>query len=199
MLKAPRPGEVKTRLAATVGETEAVAVYRRLAERQVRALPTGWPVSIHFAPAEAGPEIRPWLQPHHPGLDFQPQCAGDLGARLTAAFATEFARGAPAVLAIGGDCPGLDGPILQLAQRALATADVVLGPAVDGGYYLIGLNAPCPALFATITWSSQAVLAQTRKRIHAQGKTMTELPVLEDVDDAASWLRATAMMRSSGS
>ena len=199
LLKAPRPGEVKTRLAASVGEAGAVEIYRRLAERQLRALPAGWPVTVHHAPAEAGPEIRQWLDQHRAGLDYRPQGEGDLGARLTLAFAAGFAHDAPAVLAIGGDCPALDGVLLQAAAQALANADVVLGPAVDGGYYLIGLRAPCPALFAGIPWSTDAVLAETRGRIRRQKLTVLDLPVLEDVDDATSWLRAGAMMRSSSS
>lgn len=134
--------------------------------------------------------MRRWLRPLHPELDFTAQRRGDLGARLAAACAREFARGAPSVLAIGGDCPGLDAAILRKAARALERTDVVLGPARDGGYYLIGLNQPQAELFDRIAWSTPAVLAQTRMRIHAAGLTFTELPQLEDVDDAASWRRA---------
>lgn len=189
LLKAPRQGDVKTRLAATMGEAAAVSIYRQLAERQVRALPADWPVTIHYAPANAGPEIRQWLDQHGRGLGYRPQGEGDLGARLTAVFAAEFACDARAVLAIGGDCPALDGTLLLTAAQALTQADVVLGPALDGGYYLIGLKAPCPVLFAGIPWSTAAVLAQTRLRIQRQNLRMVELPVLEDVDDAASWAR----------
>lgn len=190
LLKAPRRGGVKTRLAATLGEMEALVIYRRLAERQLAALPRGWPVTVHHAPAEAGPEMQRWLDQHHDGLDYQPQCPGDLGARLAAAFAAEFACGAPAVLAIGGDCPGLDAPILHQAARALEHADVVLGPARDGGYYLIGLKQPQAGLFSRIDWSTTAVLEQTRAHIHASRLSLAELPLLEDVDDEASWRRA---------
>jgi uncharacterized protein len=192
LLKAPRRGEVKTRLAATLGEAGALAIYRRLAERQLAALPRGWPVTIHHAPADAGGEMRRWLDQHHAGLDYQPQYPGDLGARLAAAFAAEFARGAPTVLAIGGDCPGLDAAILRQAAHALERTDVVLGPARDGGYYLIGLKQPQAGLFTGIAWSTPAVLAQTRAHIHAARLNLTELPRLEDVDDAASWRRTLA-------
>lgn len=189
LLKAPRLGEVKTRLAASVGEAAAVSIYRQLAERQIRALPTNWPVTIHYAPPNAGPEISQWLDQYRGGLGYQLQGDGDLGARLTAVFAAEFAHEARAVLAIGGDCPALDGSILLAAAQALTQSDVVLGPALDGGYYLIGLKAPCPALFAGISWSTAAVRAQTRDRIERQKLRVVELPVLEDVDDAASWAR----------
>jgi rSAM/selenodomain-associated transferase 1 len=190
LLKAPRPGTVKTRLAATLGEAEAGRIYRWLVERQVTALPPGWPASVHFDPPAARREMELWLDPLHPGLEYQPQGGGDLGARLTRAFAVEFARGAPAVLAIGGDCPGLDRAILQTAGAALANVDVVLGPAADGGYYLIGLKAPQPALFSGIPWSTPDVLSRTLAALRREQLTTLELPVLEDVDDAAGWLRA---------
>ncbi|MBI3884535.1 MAG: TIGR04282 family arsenosugar biosynthesis glycosyltransferase [Opitutae bacterium] len=190
MLKAPRAGFVKTRLAAETGDVVAVDIYQLLVERQLAALPAAWPVTIHYAPADARGQMAAWLGPQRAGLGFIPQCAGDLGARIAAAMADEFAHGAAAVIAIGGDCPGLDGTMLEAARGALETADVVLGPAADGGYYLIGLTAPCAALFAGIAWSTPAVLGQTRARIRELGLRATELPTLEDVDDAGAWERA---------
>lgn len=199
LLKAPHSGTVKTRLAATVGEAEAVRIYAWMVERQVTALPPGWPASIHYEPPDARAEMERWLSPLHSGLEYRPQVSGDLGARLIAAFAAEFARGAPKVLAIGGDCPGLDQAILQAAGAALDTADGVLGPAADGGYYLIGLRAPCPPLFSDIPWSTPEVLARTRAALSRQKLTALELPVLEDVDDAAGWARAAMVRRNSTS
>lgn len=196
LLKAPRAGTVKTRLAATLGAARAATVYRHLVEHQIRALPHDWPATVHHAPPGAGPLMRRWLGPRHPGLRFAAQGPGDLGARLAAAFAREFADGASAVLAIGGDCPGLDAAILRQAARALGRTDVVLGPARDGGYYLIGLKRSCARLFTGIAWSTPTVLTQTRARIRATGLTVTELPELEDVDDAAAWRRAQAALRT---
>ena len=136
-----------------MGEEKALAIYRQLAERQVLALPAGWPVTIYFDPPEAREQMIQWLNPHRPGMNSVAQCAGDLGARLAAAFAEEFARGAAGVIAVGGDCPGLDEGVLCAAHRALTTVDVVLGPATDGGYYLIGLKQPRADLFTGIAWA----------------------------------------------
>lgn len=190
LLKAPRPSQVKTRLAAKVGAVKAAGIYRQLVERQLHALHPDWPATVHYDPPDAGEQMAQWLGRLRPGLHFTPQCHGDLGARLTMAFATEFARGAPAVVAIGGDCPGLDRAILESAQSALATSDAVLGPAADGGYYLIGLNALCADLFAGIDWSTSSVLAQTKARLMKNNLRFAELPTLADVDDADGWERA---------
>ncbi len=190
LLKAPRPGTVKTRLAATVGAARAVAIYRQLTEWQLRALPDDWPVTVYYDPPDAGEQMAQWLDPWRQGLRYVAQCPGDLGARLTAAFAKEFSHAPGPVLAIGGDCPGMDGMILAAAAQAMQTAEVVLGPAVDGGYYLIGLKAPHPSLFCGIAWSTAAVLAQTRALVRKNRLRCHELPWLEDVDDAASLSRA---------
>lgn len=187
LLKAPYPGAVKTRLAATLGEGKALEIYRQLAERQLRALPAGWTVTIHYDPTEASAQMAQWLDPVRAGLGYAAQCPGDLGARLTAAFAAEFACATGPVIALGGDCPGLDGAILESGLRALASHDVVLGPATDGGYYLIGLKQACPGVFTDIAWGTPEVLAQTRARIAASALTSAELPPLDDVDDEAGW------------
>ena len=192
LLKAPIVGAVKTRLAAAVGPVAATRVYTQLAEKQVRALPAAWPATVHYDPSGSGAAMLRWLGPLRTELGFIPQCAGDLGQRLAAAFAAEFARGAAAVIAAGGDCPGLDEAVLLAARQALAQSDVVLGPATDGGYYLIGLKRPCPGLFRNIAWSTPAVLAQTREKIRVAALTSSELPPLDDVDDEAGWQRAVA-------
>jgi hypothetical protein len=129
MLKAPAAGAVKTRLAATVGAARATEIYRSLVERQVRALPEGWPVVICFDPPEAGAAMRAWLTPLRPkGTEFCTQGAGDLGRRLTLAAAAAFGAGAQAVVLIGGDCPYLAHTHLAEAATALRGERVVLGP-----------------------------------------------------------------------
>jgi uncharacterized protein len=195
MLKAPRLGEVKTRLARDIGEGEALAAYRRLAERQVAAVPRCMNLEIHYAPADARQQMAAWL-----GADrsCHPQDEGDLGERLAAAFAGAFQRGARRALAIGGDCAELDGDRLRLAAEALDTAEVVLGPALDGGYYLIGLRRPCPELFRGIAWSTPAVFEQTCARVRAAGLPLGVLEVLEDVDELASWRRAEVRLGRAG-
>lgn len=192
LLKAPRAGAVKTRLAADLGASLAVRINRQLVERQIRALPAGWPVSIHFAPPRCEAMMRAWLEPLRPGLRFVPQCAGNLGARLAAALAAEFSRRPAGVIAIGGDCPYLTRTILLRAARALGTTDVVLGPATDGGYYLIASHGSHPELFRGISWSTAQVLAQTLARARSARLRVRRIETLEDVDDGPGWQRAVA-------
>lgn len=195
MLKAPRLGWVKTRLARDLSPRAALEIYRRLVGHQLQAIPDTWRVEIHFSPANATDEMRAWLGPK---LTYFPQSGDDLGARLIAATAGAFARGAPAVVVIGGDCPGLDRATLQAAASGLHHADVVLGPADDGGYYLIGLRSPQPHLFTEIAWSTAGVFAATTARVRAAALSLATLPVKEDVDDLASWRRQESLLASSG-
>lgn len=191
MLKAPRMGSVKTRLAAEVGAGEATRIYRLLVERQMAALPANWPVAVFFAPADAENEMRAWLGPR-PALHAQTE--GDLGRRLTFAVDAAFAGGAGGVLVIGGDCPELDEAGLREAGEALRTHEVVLGPAGDGGYYLIGLPRPQPELFADVPWSTSGVFAVTLQKIAAAGLATHLLPVRDDVDTAADLRRHEALI-----
>ena len=140
-LKAPRVGSVKSRLASSLGAELATDIYRGMVERQLRQIPKGWRVEVHFCPADAETEMRAWL-----GSDYVycPQIAGDLGERLQAAFSAAFSKGESYVLAIGGDCPVLATSTLTEATARLVRADVVLGPATDGGYYLFALRRSAP-------------------------------------------------------
>lgn len=194
-LKAPRPGFVKTRLARDLGPAQAARIYRRLAEAQLEKIPRDWLVEIRYAPRGARAEMRAWLGPR---WHLRVQRSGDLGVRLTAAFAQAFKNGAHRVFAVGADCPELDAARLQRAADALTLADVVLGPARDGGYYLIGLRRPAPALFKGIPWSTTAVLRETRRRARAAGWRVRLLDELEDVDDVASWRRAQSRDQRGG-
>lgn len=197
-LKAPRSGTVKTRLAVAVGEERAVAIYRRLVEQQISAIPPQWRCWVAFAPADADEVMRAWLEPIRlkaaPGtqLAFVPQPEGDLGDRLHAGLSLARRLGRTPVLAIGGDCPALNRARFELAERALRTHDAVIGPARDGGYYLLGLHVLLPELFRGIDWSTDRVAAQTRERLRARRQSWAELPVEDDVDDLASLQRVQA-------
>lgn len=191
MLKAPRAGFVKTRLALEIGSEPAAAIYRRLVEHQMSVMPRGWRVEVHFAPAGAVAEMQQWLGFEHA---FYPQLGDDLGERLIHATAGAFSRGARTVIVIGGDCPGLDEACLRETCCALESADVVLGPAADGGYYLVGSRRALPDLFRGIPWSSDAVLKMTIERVRQAGLSHTLLPMKEDVDDLASWRRVQAAL-----
>ena len=180
-LKAPTPGLVKTRIARQLGDLAATAIYRTLAEEKWHRIPSDWHAEVFFTPPAAEGGKRGWLGGR--GI-FRAQSKGDLGARLMAGFAAAFQRGGAPVIAINGDCPELDGACLEEARAALNDADVVLGPAVDGGYYLIGLSRPTPELFSDIPWRSpEARAAQLRCRM---------LGVKADIDNGNSWARCHA-------
>jgi len=181
-VKAPIPGQVKTRLADEIGPSGAAEVYWRLGRQVVSgAAGSEHRSTVWFAPAREAAFVREWLDGVGP-VAFRPQAGASLGERLTNAFTTEFAERARGVVIIGSDCPGVDRRIVQQAFTALGEHDVVLGPALDGGYYLVGLAAPHPALFRGIPWSTAAVASQTRTRARALGLSCHLLEPLRDVD-----------------
>lgn len=185
-VKAPIPGRVKTRLAQDIGPSGAAEVYWRLGRHVVRSTAgSGYRTTVWFTPAGAASLVRQWLRGvagRH--VTLRPQVGASLGARLVTAFAGEFAAGARRVVIIGSDCPGVDGRLVRAAFAALGRHDVVLGPARDGGYYLIGLAAPRPALFRGIAWSTPVVAVETRARARALGLSCHLLRRLRDVDTA---------------
>jgi uncharacterized protein len=185
-LKAPRPSLVKTRLAEKLGAERATDVYRGLVERQLRAIPAGWAVEIHFSPADAEPELRAWL-----GEEYAYRCQsdGDPGHRLRKAFGAAFARRNSLVLAISGDCPDLDQSTFLEAAGRLSRADVVLGPARNGSYYLLGLRAAATSLFDDIPWNSSKILTATLARAKAAGLSRELLPPKDDIDDLPGYKR----------
>jgi rSAM/selenodomain-associated transferase 1 len=195
MLKAPRPGLVKTRLARDLGNERATAIYRALVEHQAMAIPSSWQVGVYFTPADAVEEMQAWLRSYLPKVArFVPQSDGDLGQRLLSATNAELQRGASHIFLIGGDCPGISCHYLAQADEQLTECDLVIGPATDGGYVLLGLKSQCAALFENIAWSTQAVLDQTVAAARRQSLSVKLLPTLEDVDDAASLARQSSLL-----
>lgn len=180
-LKYPRPGRAKTRLVPALGERAAAALYRTLAEEEVRrTTPEAGEYErlFCFTPAEDGDAIAAWF----PEERLWPQPAGDLGQRMAAAFAEGFRRGARRVAIIGTDVPWVSRAIVGEALSALDRHDLVLGPARDGGYYLLALREPRPALFAGIAWSTAEVLPATLARAERLGLGVHLLPELTDLD-----------------
>jgi rSAM/selenodomain-associated transferase 1 len=186
MVRAPYLRQVKTRLEQGVGAKEALRIYRRLVEHQVNEIPNDWQTVIQFTPSDAEAEMRKWLGED---LIYRRQIDEELGARLIAAMQTGFTEGLGPCFVIGSDCPGLCRTVLERAVGLLDKADVVIGPAADGGYTLLGLNEPDPALFRGITWGISSVLEQTLSRVAEAGLSVSKLPGLEDVDDVGSWER----------
>jgi hypothetical protein len=184
-VRAPEVGRVKTRLAREIGDEAALRVYRRLAEHAVaeaRALGADVAVRIHYTPAGRGEAVRAWLGA---GAAYLPQAEGDLGARMRAAFEAAFAAGHPRVLIIGSDLPDLSAEALRRALRLLDSHPAVLGPAADGGYYLLGLRRMVDGVFDGIAWSTEGVLDATLARLRAAGCEPAMLGTLRDVDAAA--------------
>jgi rSAM/selenodomain-associated transferase 1 len=156
-------------------------------EHQVAEIPIEWRVTVYFAPANAEEEMKTWLEPQLPLRNrFVPQCDGDLGRRLAKAVCTEFDNGNQCVYLIGGDCPGLSRDYFYEADRALGAHDMVIGPAEDGGYVLLGLKFPHDVLFTNIDWSTPAVLEQTLLAARGQTLSVNLLRPLVDIDDAAT-------------
>lgn len=184
--KAPVPGAVKTRLAAGVGEARAVAIYRELARITARAVGAAGAdrTYAYYAPAGGEAAVRELLG--YPPWEFRVQVEGDLGARMSAAMDEMHGECARAVI-VGTDCPALDERGLASALARLREVPLVLGPATDGGYYLVGLARRAPELFAGIPWSTSEVLAFTLERARAAGLTWSLLEPLADIDTEVDW------------
>ena len=188
----PKLGRVKTRLAADIGPQAALAVYRELLALTAAAVVAAQvPATVWLAEAPAPLSDPDQPRPEWPGLPWRAQPAADqLGTRMAHAFNEAFVGGAARVVIIGTDCPGLSAELLRQAFVLLGTHDVVLGPADDGGYYLLGLCAPQPALFANKDWSTATVLPATLADAARLGLRVAQLPQLHDVDsgrDLATW------------
>ena len=193
----PVLGRVKTRLAAGISPEAALAVYRELLALTATAVTVAQvPATVWLAEAPTAPADPARPRPEWPGLPWRVQPAAEsLGDRMAHAFAEAFAAGATRVVIIGTDCPDLSAGLLRRAFDQLTDHDLVVGPADDGGYYLLGLRAPQPALFANKEWSSATVLLHTLADAARLGLRVFQLPMLHDVDsavDLARWREAQA-------
>lgn len=183
-VRAPMAGAVKTRLAAAIGPQAALDVYRRLAEHTLREAAAlageGVEVRVHHTPADAGAAVRAWLGG---GPVYLPQADGDLGWRMREAFARAFADGSERVVIVGSDLPELSADLLRRAFAMLDAHPAVIGPARDGGYYLLALTRLVDGIFEGIAWSTPEVLEATLERFRAAGVEPAMLEVLGDVDE----------------
>ena len=192
MAKAPVGGSAKTRLAASARLDPAaiqalVEAFLLDTLEHAREVPAA-DVRVCFAPASQ----RAWFESRVDGLDLSPQVEGDLGARMTAVFDAEFQRGVRAVVIIGSDTPHLPTERISQAFRELDNHDVVLGPALDGGYYVIGLSAPAVTLFDDVPWSTDRVLDVTLQRARSARLSVSRLEPTYDVDGAPDLERLAA-------
>ncbi len=180
--KAPQAGRVKTRLVPLLGEQGAARFQARLIERTVElaAHANFRRIELHCTPSVRHPLFRRLAQRH--GIALLPQRGADLGERMQRACERALRR-ARAVVLIGTDCPAMKPADLRAAQRALlGRATVVVAPAEDGGYALLGVRRVSARLFSAIDWGSSAVLGLTRERLRDLGWHWRELRTLWDVD-----------------
>ena len=189
-VKVPRPGQVKTRLIPAVGAEAAAHLARVMAERVIRET-AGVARHIAFAPVDAAAEMAAWL----PGEVCRPQVEGDLGARMAADLADGFRAGFTPVAAVGADLPGLTRRTVDAAWQALHTCDVAIAPALDGGYGLLALRRPAPALFENVEWSTPRVLEQTRAAAAKRRLAVQLLEPLGDVDTLDDLRREWPLLR----
>lgn len=177
----PVPGRVKTRLATAIGAERACQLYaafltdlvqrlRASCDRRLLAYTPDSPEAVEFFRNQASDDFGLWPQPE-----------GSLGERLNRCFETHLSP-TDRVIVIGSDAPTLPPRFIAEAVAALADTDAVLGPATDGGYFLVGLRQPCPQLFSGIDWGGARVLEQTVQRVQAAGLDLHLLPPWYDVD-----------------
>jgi rSAM/selenodomain-associated transferase 1 len=183
MAKVPAPGEVKTRLCPPLSPAQAAGLARCFLQdrvEQVAAIETAEAV-VAYTPSDRADELRRLLPPT---VRLVPQTGPDLGARLDRVLTDLLAEGSPGAVAVDADSPSLPTAFLRQACAHLleATAEVVVGPCEDGGYYLIGLRTPAPELFRAMPWSTPAVLDETLARVARLGRRLALLPPWFDVD-----------------
>ena len=186
-IRNPQLGKVKTRLARTLGDVEALRIYKILLEK-THAAALGCEAERCLFYSDFVDEQDGWSPAF---FQKKVQNSGDLGQRMQSAFQQAFESGAQKSVIIGSDCPELSGVVLQRAFDLLDEADFVIGPVPDGGYYLLGMKALESSVFQNIEWSTESVRAKTVAKILAAGKTYALLPMLSDVDTEEDWLGFT--------
>ncbi|HWX22334.1 MAG TPA: TIGR04283 family arsenosugar biosynthesis glycosyltransferase [Candidatus Binatia bacterium] len=192
----PVAGQAKTRLIPALGAAAAAALQRRLTLRAARLAELvqarrRLEFEIRFVGADEE-ALKHWLGD---GRCFREQGQGDLGERMARAFAASFEEGSAATVLIGSDCPGLTPELLEEAFEKLSVSRVVLGPATDGGYYLVGLNQPLAELFCGPAWGTETVLSASLEILKRLKVDPSVLDALDDIDqpgDLASWHRLMA-------
>ena len=196
--KAPRAGQAKTRLAPALGAEGAAALAARLLGHAVQeaaaaAKTVGAQLQLCVSPDIPDPLFTPWVQRH--GATLTAQGSGDLGQRMHRALTLALGQADRALL-MGTDAPALDAAVLLRAHQALDQADAVFVPALDGGYVLVGLCKPAPALFSDMVWSTATVMQDTRRRARQAGLRLVELAPVADIDEPqdlvhlpAGWLQ----------
>jgi len=188
-LKYPQAGKVKTRLAKDVGENEAARIYSNMALNIIESVvdPKSYNTIIFYDPPEKEKEIKDWIGEKE--VQYSPQLGNTLGDRISNAFKEVYSSGADKTVIIGTDCLDVTSENIKEALYLLDETDVVLGPAEDGGYYLLGLDKYTPQVFQDIDWSTEHVLEQTVLKIvenslnYSLLKTLKDIDIVDDIND----------------
>ncbi|HET6273917.1 MAG TPA: TIGR04282 family arsenosugar biosynthesis glycosyltransferase [Bacteroidota bacterium] len=181
--KLPRAGEVKTRLGRAVGMDRAADIYKELAEHAFgiadELASSGTKVYLFYDPIATGQDIRSWIKRR---FSYVPQQGRSLGDRMQHAFAVTVGDGAQQTVIIGTDVPELQASMVNNAFNRLANHDIVVGPSLDGGYFLLGMTAPIKDVFNGVEWSTDQVFDGTMARIRQLDLSCSVLPALADID-----------------
>ena len=181
-VKAPQRGRVKSRLASALGEDDALAAYRAFVQDMIDTLDAaGLRTLICVSPPEGLPAVSAWLGGQR---TYKVQTGEDLGSRMEHAFRSAFRSGVKRAVLIGSDLPDLPAETFVRSIEALDRHDAVIGPAADGGYYLIGFRDDGfrPEVFRDIHWSTPAVFDETMAVFSRTGSRVHRLPQWRDVD-----------------
>lgn len=189
----PAPGATKTRLIPALGSEGAARLHREMTAHTLHTVEQLRFVGDMSAEVRVvGASLESMAACFGKASCYASQGEGDLGARMHRAIGDGFARGAERVIVIGADCPSLDAATLNEAFDALCSHDLVIGPAADGGYYLIGLRRPCARLFEDVDWGTEHVRATTLQRAAEANLSVRQLATKRDVDlpgDLPEWER----------
>ncbi len=182
-MKNPVLGKVKTRLAADLGEEKVLEIYKFLLTKTFEELAK--------LPQEKLIFYSDFIPEEDPGFLFYQRLQNgiDLGEKMKNAFDEAFSLNYDKLLIIGTDCPGLNAEILQQAFISLNQTDAVIGPAADGGYYLLGMKKRMPQLFENMEWSTFSVFSKTIEILEMNNYSFSLLPVLYDIDEAKDWFK----------
>lgn len=191
--KAPIPGHVKTRLCPPLTPDEAATLHGSfvldtLERSKAAATRFKLPFDRHLACSPTSTHVFFKIMEERQGVRLLDQVGDDVGARMHQTFDALFAKGYTQVVMVGTDVPSLPLEQYKQAFTLLASHDLVLGPALDGGYYLIGLKRPIPELFAGIPWSTEQVLHLTQEKAQALGLTIARTTPWRDIDTAEDLL-----------
>lgn len=181
-VKAPFRDQVKTRLAAALGRDAALDLYRNFVLDILASIKTsGIPYGVCYYPPDSGETVKDWLGGH---LRYMPQEGADVGERMEQAFRRAFSDGASRAVLIGSDIPDLPPALLLDAVGRLDRTSAVIGPAKDGGYYLIGFrnDAFFPGIFRGMEWSTDTVFSRTMRIFEQERREVSVLPSWRDVD-----------------